>query len=108
MSQVAGFWLSTCLVYVAIAYLATALPISSTGGHTDAHTPVPSPNVYLALWRLWDGWFYEGIAQHGYGRPIDAAFFPLYPMFVHAVTVLAGGNYFVGQVVVSEAGSVLA
>ena len=106
--QAALFWLAARLVYIAMAYLATALPIAATGGTTDAHTPVPPPNASLEMWRLWDGWFYESIAQHGYVRPIEATFFPLYPMLVHAVAVVAGGNYLAGQMVVSAAGSFLA
>src|SRR5262249_36793085 len=106
--QVVRFWLAARLAYVAIAYLATALPISSTSGHTDAQTPLPPANAYLAVWRLWDGWFYEGIAQHGYVHPIEATFFPLYPILVHSVAVITGGNYLAGEVIVSEAGSLLA
>src|SRR5262249_37580798 len=106
--RVAGLWLTARVADLAMAYLATALPISPTGGHTDALTPLPPANAYLAMWRLWVRWFYEGIAQHGYARPIEAAFFPLYPLLVRAVAVLAGGNYLVGQVIVSELGSFLA
>jgi hypothetical protein len=106
--QATLFWLAARVVYVAMAYLATALPIAATGGTTDAHTPAPPPNASLEMWRLWDGWFYESIAQHGYVRPIEATFFPLYPMLVHAVAVVAGDNYLAGQVVVSAVGSFLA
>jgi hypothetical protein len=63
-------WLSSRLLVVGVAAIAT-------GG---------SPLLYL---HQWDGRWYAMVARHGYfllpGYQSDAAFFPLYPVLLHAV-----------------------
>lgn len=108
VGRLIAFWVLTRVLYAAVTYLATALPISSTAGHTDATTPLPASDRFFAAWRLWDGWYYQRIAEHGYAKPIESTFFPLYPELAHAVAIITRGNYVAALTVVGEAGSLLA
>ena len=43
---------------------------------------------------IMDTGFYRGIARYGYtGDPAKAAFFPLFPLLIHLVSYLTGGDY---------------
>jgi hypothetical protein len=43
---------------------------------------------------IMDTGFYRGIAQHGYaGDPHRGAFFPVFPLLIHLVSYITGGNY---------------
>ena len=43
---------------------------------------------------IMDTGFYRGIAQYGYaGDPAKAAFFPLFPLLIHIVSYVTGGDY---------------
>src|SRR5438128_2262418 len=58
----------------------------------------------IDLWGHWDGRWYVGIAQHGYGwRPGDAAFYPLYPFAVSVLARALGDHYVVAAVLISLA-----
>jgi Gpi18-like mannosyltransferase len=53
-------------------------------------------------WAHWDGVWFVRIAADGYAaHESSPAFFPLYPLLMHAVAPLTGGNYVVAGVVVS-------
>lgn len=103
-----AFWLVTRAIYAGITYFAISLPISSTSGRTDALTAPPPAGWFFAVWRLWDGWSYESIAKYGYTKPIEATFFPLYPMLMHGVAWVIQGNYELAGTLVSAFGSLLA
>ena len=51
-----------------------------------------------------DAGFYLGIAEHGYtGDPARAAFFPLFPLLIHLISYLTGGDYPVAGLIASVA-----
>jgi Mannosyltransferase (PIG-V) len=47
----------------------------------------------------WDSIHYLAIAQHGYTRPSDAVFFPLYPLLIRALGLLVGSDVVAGVVI---------
>jgi hypothetical protein len=54
-------------------------------------------------WLQWDATKYLNLAQVGYGSPPqDIAFFPLFPLLVHAVDVVLPGNFLVAGLVVTN------
>lgn len=58
--------------------------------HATRATSV-TPQALLAAFNRWDAAnFYVPIATQGYTRPIDAAFWPLYPALIHVATVFTG------------------
>ena len=49
-----------------------------------------------------DAGFYRAIAENGYaGDRAKAAFFPLFPLLIHLVGYLTGGNYFIAGLITS-------
>lgn len=65
---------------------ASLLPWGPPGG-------VIGPPGVLSYWAHWDGGWYSAIAVEGYGfrAPESTAFFPLYPLLIHAGTIIGGG-----------------
>ncbi len=56
---------------------------------------------WVSSFSWWDGWWYVGIARHGYayyrpGGQSPVAFFPLYPLMMRAVGRLTGGALVAG------------
>lgn len=47
----------------------------------------------------WDSIHYLAIAQHGYTRPSEAVFFPLYPLLIHALGLLVGSDPVAGVII---------
>jgi hypothetical protein len=64
-------------------------------------------NVLAAPAIRWDSVHYLAIAQHGYTRPGEAVFFPLYPLLIHVLGLLVGSDAVAG-VVISVASSAAA
>lgn len=62
--------------------------------------------AFLNMWIRWDAGWYQAIAEHGYNFSTTvqsaAAYFPLYPMAMHAVMAL-GVNVFIAGIVVTAA-----
>jgi mannosyltransferase PIG-V len=82
-------WLITRLLSLVVTYLSQTILVARA-----AQSPFRGPITLTSMinsWRLWDGGFYGGIAQHGYTQPIDAAFWPFYPLLARPL-VLAMGN----------------
>jgi len=53
-------------------------------------------------WHLFimDTGFYRGIARYGYtGDPSRAAFFPVFPLLIHLVSYLTGGDYLLAELI---------
>ena len=71
-----------------------------------AARPVPDPgwHTLFTAWERFDALWFLRIAAEGY-RAADgsAAFFPLYPLVVRAVSVLIGGHPFAAALLVSNA-----
>src|ERR1700761_5350744 len=47
----------------------------------------------------WDSIHYLAIAQHGYARPTEAVFFPLYPLLIRALGLLVGSDVVAGVLI---------
>jgi hypothetical protein len=54
-------------------------------------------------WAHWDGVWFVRIASTGYTHPNSPAFFPLYPMLIHVVSFVTGGNFVIAGIIVSLA-----
>ncbi|MHB8469185.1 MAG: mannosyltransferase family protein [Gaiellaceae bacterium] len=77
------------LVRIRLAYLAgvalTLLWAPLAAGMSRFHAWGPFGDLLFGSFARWDsGWFLR-IAEHGYDTKQSAAFFPLYPLLVHAV-----------------------
>ena len=61
---------------------------------------------FINMWIRWDAGWYQGIAEHGYSFSStvqsSAAYFPLYPLAIHAL-VWAGANPFIAGIVLTIA-----
>ena len=71
----------------------------------------PSRGIGLEVWNRWDSPAYLNIAQHGYTASlpnrVQLVLFPLYPLCVRAVAILAR-NYLVSAFIVSGIGAAIA
>lgn len=57
-----------------------------------------------AIWVRWDGIYYSMLGMHGYGSttgPLNA-FFPAYPVLIHVVGFLIGGQYVIAAVLINR------
>lgn len=74
--------------------------ISGSGATTRDFPP------FLNMWIRWDAGWYQAIAEHGYSFSTTvqsaAAYFPLYPMAMHAL-VWMGANVFLAGILVTAA-----
>ncbi len=91
------------LVILVISYIGSArFPIND-------HSPAPSCsvdfNTCLFAWQHWDVLSYVNIAQSGYIYARDTAFFPLWPLIIHAGAVIFGASttaYYIAGVVLAN------
>jgi hypothetical protein len=94
--RAAGIWLVTRLAVVAVSYYAGAYFNGGRFGPVVHDSPVVGldPRSYLYLWYHWDAIWYIRLANYGYAAyPSGAAFFPLYPLLIHLVTVVIGSQH---------------
>ena len=66
-------------------------------------------NRWVDAFGWWDGWWYVGIARHGYrffrpGRQSPVAFFPAYPLGMRFLGWLAGGPLVAGFLITAACG----
>jgi hypothetical protein len=86
-----AFWRSRLLVWVVGCTAFLMLPTSSSGDPAwTAHAFGRVGDVLAAPAVRWDSVWYLQIAQHGYQSPRVAAFYPLYPLVMRAVSLLTG------------------
>ncbi len=90
----------TRLLFVLITYFGYIL--FTAGTYSPDSVGVTS---LLASWGRWDALRYLEIARHGYAQPVQAAFFPLYPLLIHIGTLPLGGAgaYYVGLLISNAA-----
>ncbi len=62
-----------------------------------------SPHPLLAMWAHWDSDWYIGIAANGYTWEQAAAFFPLYPLAIRALSTLVGDYVLAGLLITHAA-----
>lgn len=109
------FFLLTRFAILGVAHLAYARNpdtgwLPSSGERGDLHRGDAPPGLVAPLAR-WDALYYSDIARNGYPEPtgapvFHAAFFPLYPLLVRAVTPITG-NTFWAAVLVANASTLL-
>lgn len=72
------------------------------------HAPLTSAG-FLQAWQQWDGTWYVSIGVNGYWVRAAAGFFPLYPMLIHAGTLIFGsGSALLLAMLISNLGSLAA
>ncbi len=86
---------ATRIAIVVIAELAAVIIGQRAGTHVQE-----SSHVLLAVWGRWDAVHYLDIATQGY-QGTDMAFFPLYPLLIRLVGVLAGNHLIAGLLISS-------
>ncbi len=106
--QIFPSYLVAHIVLIVLSLYATVLMIPASTANIGDLVPINSLSV---LWRTWDRYdsvYYLAIAKNGYGTNHGlAAFFPLYPMLVHGIT-LSIFNVIIGGLLISSlAGLVL-
>lgn len=83
-------------------------PPAMVGGRPTPQGPVPDGMAWLGAFTWWDGAWYTGIAERGYGftagRQSPVAFFPAYPVMVRALAPVAGSSALSGFAVTLACG----
>lgn len=103
------------LVVLHLVLLATAMtlgriwPREPFAGTWDALVLTGPGSQLISFWQRWDALWYQHIAETGYQAGNGTtAFFPLYPLLVRFVSVVAFGNTVVAGLLVSGAATVAA
>ena len=91
IAQASAIWLATRLAYLGFTYFAI---LFSSGSRKLSGASI-SPDQLLNSWAHWDGLWYIRIATQGYYDVQSAAFFPLYPLLIHLVTLVLGQSHVV-------------
>jgi hypothetical protein len=99
--QAVGLWVATRVALAAFTYFAVLFHLGLTGAVSTPLTPAD----LLASWQKWDADWYVSIARHGYNQAQATAFFPLYPLLVHAAALLTGGNWTLSGLLVANLGT---
>src|SRR5262245_17798598 len=85
-----GFAITRVAVFAIAAFAGSGLPIDATEAE-GFHLP-PQPHAMLEAWARYDACWFAAIAEHGYRQSIGptpdmrAAFFPLFPALMAAIT----------------------
>lgn len=91
MRHVVTAWTTYLAAAATITYFAVLLPLRDT----------PLREItWRALAHRWESWdsslFYLPIASHGYTKPVEANFFPGYPLLVRGLWLLCGKQHLLG------------
>jgi Gpi18-like mannosyltransferase len=89
-----------------LAVVTVIAPLDPVGVPGWPANPIPDPGWHNAFtaWERFDALWFLRIADAGYGTGDgSAAFFPLYPMAIRAVSLLLGGHPFGASLIVSNA-----
>jgi hypothetical protein len=90
-------WLFPLAVFAVVWLLIPLAWYGSDAIHHRSH-----PWIWHSV--MMDAAFYRGIAQSGYtGSPAKGAFFPVFPLLIHLVSYLTGGNYAIAGLITSIA-----
>ena len=68
-------------------------------GHVGLHGWGAFGDLFFGPFARWDAGWFIAIARHGYDNPQAAAFFPLYPLVVHAVAFVTRSEVAAGMLV---------
>jgi len=90
-------WVAPRMLYLLMTALAPSVALTTaTRGRPSGFGWVPW------VWSNWDAAHYATIAQGGYTQPLQAAFYPLFPLLVRALTPLTLGDTRVAGLVVAN------
>lgn len=99
--QALGMWLVSRVLLALMTYYSALFQANLT-----SKNPVITPDLLLGRWYQWDATNYMYIAQFGYSGAtgkILTAFFPLYPLLTHLLSILIGpGNELLAGMVISN------
>jgi hypothetical protein len=110
-------WALVCFLAVAGALVALSVFAYRTFGPAVVGMPVPQVRPpagasWIGAFTWWDGWWYVGIAEHGYsyvpGRQSSVAFFPAYPLLLRAGRLVGVPTALAGFAVSLAAGATAA
>ena len=88
------------LVGIRLAFLAGAIvAVLWRPGHVGLHGWGRFGDLVFGPFARWDAGWFVAIARHGYENAQSAAFFPLYPLVVRAVSVVTGSEVAAGVIV---------
>jgi Gpi18-like mannosyltransferase len=108
LKQIFPYYLVAHIVFIVLSLYAPVLMLPSTSSRPDL--PI-SMNSLSVIWRTWDRFDsvdYLLLAKDGYGTNHGhAAFFPLFPMLVHGITLGIFSVVIGGLIISSLAGLVL-
>ncbi len=91
--QAAGMWLVTRIVFVVFTYIAVIFTTQGFDPIKMGLGPSFFPDELLQSWNKWDTGWYMPISNTGYEPdPQRAAFYPLYPLLIHGVTIGTGNE----------------
>jgi hypothetical protein len=96
--RAALLWLATRVALAVCGVTAVLFGFAAAGQPQAGH----SIHTFIATWQRWDSEWYLPIAQRGYWSATQTAFFPLYPLLVHILIVLASGHVLVAGLLVSN------
>jgi hypothetical protein len=90
--RAAGLWLVTRVALVLFTYFAVTYANGHAHGPVSHDNPVVATSLsqYVVAWRQWDTYWYLTIVAKGYSQLPTAAFFPLYPTLVRALSFVLG------------------
>ncbi len=91
------FWLSVGLVAVQRLLLLVAAVHQSV----QRHLPLGLRQLFIGGYAHWDSSWFIQIAQNGYTRELQTAFWPLYPAMMHMLHLFSGISYRATGVAVS-------
>lgn len=101
LPQAVAMWVASRVILALFTYfsiLQWAGPVAQRGNHI-------SISFLLTSWNHWDGLWYTNIAAKGYWTGQAAAFFPLYPLTIHALSLVAGKHWLTNGLIVSNLGT---
>jgi Gpi18-like mannosyltransferase len=103
-----GLRKNCCFSVVVIGRIGQQIRLSLIFAKSALEPAAPSRGISLEVWNRWDSPAYLNIAQHGYTASLpnraQLVLFPLYPLCVHAVAIVAR-NYLVSAFIVSGVGA---
>ncbi len=90
--RAAGLWLVTRVALGLFTYFAVTYANGHAHGPVSHDNPVVATSLsqYVVAWRQWDTYWYLTIVAKGYSQLPTAAFFPLYPTLVRALSFVLG------------------
>jgi Mannosyltransferase (PIG-V) len=99
--QAVAMWVATRVVLILFTYFSILQKAGTLGARGNHYA------IYdlLTSWNHWDGLWYTNIAAKGYWTAQSSAFFPLYPLAIRALSIVAGKHWLADSMIVSNLGT---